>query len=87
MKLTVEHAIIGVVALALIYYMVQYRNVLTKTSTLLSDLFRIPDRDHPELKAVKDKHYLDCSLSLAYGLPACQGLEHKVYPDKFMTFN
>ena len=49
MKLTLEHAIIGVLALALIYYVIQHRNVLT-------DLVRIPDRGHPELKAVKDKH-------------------------------
>ena len=51
MKLTLEHAIILILALALIYYVVKHRNVLT-------DLFRIPDRDHPELKAVKDKHFL-----------------------------
>ena len=51
MNVTVEHAIIAVVTLALIYYMVQHRNLLT-------DLFRIPDRGHPELKAVKDKHFV-----------------------------
>ena len=49
MKFTLEHAIILILAVALIYYMVQHKNLLT-------DLFRIPDRGHPELKAVKDKH-------------------------------
>ena len=49
MKLTLEHALILILAIAVIYYVVQHRNLLT-------DLFRIPDRDHPELKAVKDKH-------------------------------
>ena len=49
MKLTFEHAILLILAVALIYYMVRHNNLLT-------DLFRIPDRDHPELKAVKDKH-------------------------------
>ena len=82
MKLTVEHAIIGVLALALIYFVVQHRNLLTKTSTLLSDLFRIPDRDHPELKAVKDKHYLNCKIG--WELPACQGIPHEVYPNLHM---
>lgn len=57
MKFTLEHAIIGLLALALIYYMVQHRNLLT-------DLFRIPDRGHPELKAVKDKHDLDWIIDL-----------------------
>ena len=42
MKLTVEHAIIGVVALALIYYIVQHRNLLNK---------------HIDLKVVQGKHY------------------------------
>jgi hypothetical protein len=49
MKLTLEHAIIAVVALVLIYYMVQHRN-------LVKDVSSIPDRGHPELKGVKDKH-------------------------------
>ena len=49
MKFTLEHAIIIVVALALLYYVVQHRNLLT-------DLSGIPDRDHSELKAVKEKH-------------------------------
>ena len=51
MKFTLEHAIILILDVALIYYMVQHKNLLT-------DLFRIPDRGHPELKAVKDKHRL-----------------------------
>ena len=53
MNVTVEHIVIAVVALALIYTIVQHRNLLT-------DLFRIPDRGHPELKVVKDKHKSDC---------------------------
>ena len=57
MKLTVEHAIILILAVALIYYMVRHRNLLT-------DLFRIPDRGHPELKAVKDKH-IWCIIPIA----------------------
>ena len=49
MKFTLEHAIILILAIALIYYVVKHRNLLT-------DLFRIPERGHPELKSVKDKH-------------------------------
>ena len=49
MKLTLEHAIIGLLALALIFYLFKYSDVRT-------DLLSIPDRGHPELKAVKDKH-------------------------------
>ena len=49
MKFTLEHTIILILTVALIYYVVQHRNLLT-------DLFRIPDRGHPELKKVKEKH-------------------------------
>lgn len=49
MKFTLEHALILILAIAVIYYIVQHRN-------LLIDLSSIPDRGHPELKAVKDKH-------------------------------
>jgi len=49
MKFTLEHALILILAVALIYYVVKHKNLLT-------DLVRIPERDHPELKAVKDKH-------------------------------
>ena len=49
MKFTLEHVIIAVVALALIFYVFKYSDVRT-------DLLSIPDRGHPELKAVKDKH-------------------------------
>ena len=49
MKFTLEHAIILILAIALIYYVIQHRNLLT-------DLLSIPDRDHPELKSVKGKH-------------------------------
>jgi len=57
MKFTLEHAIILILAIALIYYVIQHRNLLT-------DLFRIPDRDHPELKSVKDKHKFGRGSSL-----------------------
>ena len=50
MMFTLEHALILILALAVIYYVIQHRNLLT-------DLLIIPDRDHPELKAVKGKHY------------------------------
>ena len=60
MKLTLEHAIILILAVALIYYVVKHKNLLT-------DLSSIPDRDHPELKAVKDKHLL-WLMALAGGL-------------------
>jgi len=49
MKLTLEHAIILILVVALIYYVYNHHD-------LLNDIVRIPDRDHPELKAVKDKH-------------------------------
>ena len=51
MKFTLEHALILILAIALIYYVVKHKNLLT-------DLSSIPDRDHPELKAVKDKHFI-----------------------------
>ena len=61
MNVTVEHIVIAVVALALIYYVIQHRNLLT-------DLSRIPDRGHPELKAVKDKHdVLDKTINFVTG--------------------
>ena len=49
MKLTLEHAIILILAVALIYYVVKHRN-------LVKDVLSIPERDHPELKEVKKKH-------------------------------
>ena len=57
MKFTLEHAIILILTIAVIYYVVQHRNLLT-------DLLSIPDRGHPELKKVKNKHSsddVDCS--------------------------
>ena len=44
-----------ILTIAVIYYVVQHRNLLR---------FRIPDRGHPELKNVKNKHLsddVDCS--------------------------
>lgn len=49
MKFTLEHALILILAVAVIYYVIQHRNLLT-------DLSSIPDKDHPELKKVKLKH-------------------------------
>jgi hypothetical protein len=49
MKLTLEHAIILILAVALIYYVVKHRNLVT-------DIIDLPDRGNPELKAVKEKH-------------------------------
>jgi hypothetical protein len=62
---TLEHAIILILTVALIYYIVKHRNLLT-------DLFRIPERGHPELKVVKEKHgiVIDCRMD---GLAKSQG--------------
>lgn len=49
MKFTLEHAIILILAIAVIYYVVQHSN-------LVKDIIDLPERDHPELKRVKDKH-------------------------------
>ena len=49
MKLTLEHALILILAVALIYYIIQHKN-------LVKDVLSIPERDHPELKEVKKKH-------------------------------
>jgi hypothetical protein len=61
MKLTLEHALILILTIAVIYYVVQHRNLLT-------DLFRIPDRGHPELKVVKDKHTLEGKRCYGQGI-------------------
>ena len=70
MKLTVEHAIIGVVALALIYYMVQYRNVL--------------NRDHSDLKVVQGKHAVDDSAAPA-AMGDIEQRAHNCGLDKYKT--
>lgn len=49
MKFTLERAFIFSLVISLVYYVVKHRN-------LIDDLFRIPDRDHLELKKVKEKH-------------------------------
>ena len=57
MKFTLEHALILILAIAVIYYIIQHRN-------LVKDVLSIPDRGHPELKRVKGKHSsddIDCS--------------------------
>jgi hypothetical protein len=52
MKFTLEHALILILAIAVIYYVVQHRN-------LVKDVLSIPNRDHPELKRMKEKHSSD----------------------------
>ena len=52
MKFNLKHAIIAILTIALIYVVVQYRNIVT-------DLSSIPSRRHPELKAVKKKQGMD----------------------------
>jgi len=57
MKFTLEHALILILSFALIYYVIQHRN-------LVKDVLSIPNKDHPELKRVKDQHSsndVDCS--------------------------
>jgi hypothetical protein len=49
MKFTLEHALILILAIALIYYVIQHSN-------LVKDIIDLPERDHPELKRVKDQH-------------------------------
>jgi len=51
MKLKVEHAIIAVLVLALLYYVYSHRS-------LLSDLRGVPHEGNPHLKAVKGNHDL-----------------------------
>ena len=49
MNLKVEHGIIALLVLALLYYVYTHQS-------LLSDLSLVPDNNNPQLKAVKDKH-------------------------------
>jgi hypothetical protein len=49
MKLRVEHAIIAVLVVALLYY-------VYKHSSLLRDLGLVSHQGNPQLKAVKEKH-------------------------------
>jgi len=50
MKLKVEHAIIAVLVLALLYYVyIHY--------SLLGDLSLVPNNNNPKLKVVKNKHW------------------------------
>ena len=49
MNLKVEHMIIGVLVLALLYYVYSH-------NSLLSDFRGVPHGDNPHLKAVKEKH-------------------------------
>jgi len=49
MNLKVEHAIIAVLVLALLYYVYSHRS-------LLGDLMNVPHDNNQQLKAVKAKH-------------------------------
>jgi len=49
MNLKVEYGIIAILLLAFLYYFYKHQS-------LLSDLFRVPDKGNQELKAVKGKH-------------------------------
>tara|TARA_Y100000389_G_scaffold165098_1_gene169139 strand:+ start:1804 stop:2004 length:201 start_codon:yes stop_codon:yes gene_type:complete len=49
MNLEVEHGIIALLLLAILYYFYKHQS-------LLSDLLRVPDEGNPELKMVKGKH-------------------------------
>jgi len=52
MKLKVEHAIIAVLVLALLYYVYSHHS-------LLGDLMSVPHDNNPRLKAVKGKHTME----------------------------
>jgi hypothetical protein len=56
MKITLEHIIIAILSIALLYYIVNHYS-------LLGDLFKVDDTNHPQLKALKSKH--------DYGLVCC----------------
>ena len=58
MNLKVEHGIIAVLVVALLYIVYTHRS-------LLSDLSLVPHDNNPQLKAVKDKHdsNADCDSS------------------------
>jgi len=49
MKLKVEHPIIALLVVALLYYVYTHQS-------LVSDLSRVPHDNNPQLKVVKDKH-------------------------------
>jgi hypothetical protein len=51
MKFTLERALIFILVISLVYYVVKHRN-------LVKDVLSIPDRDHPELKKVIEKHHI-----------------------------
>jgi len=54
----VEHAIIAVLVLALLYYVYSH-------SSLVNDLISVSHENNPKLKAVKDKH---SAASIGYGV-------------------
>ena len=49
MKITLEHIIIAILSIALLYYIYNHYS-------LLGDLFKVDDTNHPQLKALKSKH-------------------------------
>ena len=54
MNFKVEHAIIAVLVLALLYYVISHHS-------LLNDLSVVPHDNNPQLKEVKDKHISFCA--------------------------
>jgi len=60
MKLKVEHAIIAVLVLVLLYYIYSHYS-------LLGDLSLVPNNNNPKLKAIKDKHHCGRFCHMAMG--------------------
>jgi len=54
MNLKVEHGIIAVLVLALLYYVYSHHS-------LLNDLSGVPHDNNPQLKVVKEKHSSSCT--------------------------
>ena len=55
MNLKVEHGIIAILLIALLYYIVSHYS-------LVSDLFRVPDKGNQKLKVIKGKHSVWCEV-------------------------
>jgi len=69
MNFKVEHAIIAILVLALLYYVFSHRS-------LLSDLSLVPHDNNPQLKIVKDEHQNWCGCyGKNTGDPCCE-----IYP-------
>ncbi len=64
MKLTLEHVLILILSVALIYYVYNHHD-------LLNDIVTLPDRDNPQIKKVKSKHAIKFNFSIGgtcYGI-------------------